>query len=963
MGVMSLLLRILPLAFVVGFCFSESVAVQAADAKFSAEDLQFFEQKIRPVLVEHCYECHSQDAAENDELQGGLLVDTRDGLLKGGDSGSALTPGDATDGMLLDALRYETFEMPPSGPLPKSVIADFEEWIRRGAADPRTGTATVSARRSIDIEAGRNHWAYRPIPKSVTPPPTSNGTSIDAFIQTRLKDADINPLPMTDRPTLVRRLYFDLLGLPPTPGQIDEFVRDSSPNAYEKLVDRLLASPAFGQRWGRHWLDVARFAESVTLRGLVQHQAWRYRDYVIDSFNHDLPYNEFLKQQVAGDLLPADSLADRRRNAIATTFLTMTNANLEDQDKEKLRMDVVDEQLTVIGSALLAQTIGCARCHDHKFDPIPTRDYYAMAGILSNIRTLQTSNVSRWLDIPLPVPAEQQAKIDQVAQQTETLQTKIAGLKKQLGQSSPKPVVVAIDSLPGIIIDDDEATYIGEWQQSTSNKPYVGGGYHHDQNTARGEKFVHYKTQLPKAGVYEVRISVSTGSNRSTQVPVTVHAADGEHVMSIDQRQRPPIDGLFHSLGKYEFTADQPAIVTISNAGANAVVIADAVQFLSSDPTESIPKPVSPKEKAEKLARKKQKELLTTQLKSLEKELKDLQAEVPSQPEYMGVVERPEITETRINIRGNVHNLGPVAPRGFLQVATSEISTSMPQEESGRVQLGEWLADPANPLPARVMANRVWHWLFGAGLVRTTDNFGKTGETPSHPELLDYLARRLIDEGWSVKSLIREIVLSEAYRRSSQPPSEYADSHRMTVDPENRLLWRMNRKRLEAECFLDALLCVSGEIDFQHGGKTLRDGLSADYGFHYESHRRAVYWPVLRNSLPEMMQVFDGANPSLVTGRRNTSGVAPQALFLMNNSWVIGRCQAAAKSLLSDEDLSDEERVQSLFRNALGRDPSSEELTLSLRFVTSEANDDDRQTKWARLVQSVISTLDFRFIH
>ncbi|WP_166824395.1 DUF1549 domain-containing protein [Thalassoroseus pseudoceratinae] len=950
----------------IALCVSQSLTVHAADAKFSADDLQFFEQKIRPVLVEHCYECHSEAAAENDELKGGLLVDTRAGLLEGGDSGASVTPGDPTDGMLLDALRYETFEMPPSGPLPKSVIADFEEWIRRGAPDPRSGKPVTSVKRTIDIEAGRQHWAYQPIPHVVALPakPNSNRTSIDALIDRRLREAEIKPFPAANARTLVRRLYFDLLGLPPTPTQIDEFVSDTSPNAYEKLVDRLLASPAFGQRWGRHWLDVVRYAESVTLRGLVQQQAWRYRDYVIDSFNADLPYNEFLKQQIAGDLLPAESLAEQRRNAIATTFLTMTDANLEDQDKEKLRMDVVDEQLTVIGSAFLGQTIGCARCHDHKFDPIPTRDYYAMAGILSNVRTLRTSNVSRWLDLPLAVTPEQQAQIDQFAERSKSLEDEIASVKKQLGKNLPKAVVVPIDSLPGIVIDDEDATYVGDWQQSTSNKPYVNNGYHHDQNEERGNKSVIYKTKLPKSGTYEVRLSVSVGSNRSTRVPVVVHSADGEHMTSINQRVRPPIDGLFHSLGKFEFTTDKPAIVTVSNTGANGVVIADAVQFLAPDLPNSIAVPESPEDKAKALAEKQRIDTLTTRLKSLEADLKNLQRQAPKQPQYMGVVEQPEITDTRINIRGNVHNLGAVAPRGFLQVASGNSTVSMPDDQSGRVQLGEWLADPSNPLPARVMANRVWHWLFGAGLVRTPDNFGKTGETPSHPELLDYLARQLINNDWSSKSLIREIVLTDAYQRSSHPPGIQENAHRMTVDPENRLLWQMNRKRLEAECILDALLCVSGEVELRHGGKTFRDGLSADYGYQYESSRRAVYWPVLRNSIPEMMQVFDGANPSLVTGRRNSSGVAPQALYLMNNSWVIGRCEAAAKSLLADHKLSDQERVQRLFEVALGRLPSSEELALSLSFLKSDSDDDaDRLQRWAQLVQSVISTLDFRFVN
>ena len=346
----------------------------AADPAIERQRLDFFESKIRPVLVKHCYECH---AADSKKLGGGLLVDSRKSLLAGGESGPAVVPGDLEESLLISALKQVDFEMPPKGKLPAAVIADFEKWIQDGAIDPRRATDQVVKPKSIDIEAGRKHWAYQPL-KAPAIPKTKNTSwpsgDIDRFILARLEVAGLTPGPDAKNIVMVRRLYFDLIGLPPTPEQIAQFVNDKSPKAYENLVDRLLKSPRFGERWGRHWLDVTRFAESMSLRGILLKHAWRYRDYVIEAFNDDRPYDQFLTQQLAGDLLKATSVDAQRQNLIATTFLVMGDTLLENQNKSQLDMDFVDEQLDVIGKGLLAQTITCARCHDHKFDPIPTRD-------------------------------------------------------------------------------------------------------------------------------------------------------------------------------------------------------------------------------------------------------------------------------------------------------------------------------------------------------------------------------------------------------------------------------------------------------------------------------------------------------------------------------------------------------------------------------------------------------------
>ena len=375
----------------------------AADPK----SVEFFENRIRPVLVEHRCECHSAEALAKRKLKEGLQLDTRDGLRKGGDSGLAIVVGKARESRLIKALRYDGQpKMPPKGKVSDAVIADIETWIDAGAADPRSGGAV--RQRGLSIEEGRKFWSYKPVQKPSIPIVKDRAwlkNDIDAFILCGIEASGLRPAPDAPPATLLRRISYDLIGLPPSREEVDRFVRAFKADgdaAYEAEVDRLLASPHFGERWGRHWLDVARFGESITLRGTIFKEAWRYRDYVIDSFNKDVPFDRFIREQIAGDLLPADSVAQRRRQLIATTYLALDNTNLEEQDKKQLVMDVVDEQLDAIAKGILAQTVTCARCHDHKFDPIPTKDYYALAGILRNTKTLKHANLSEWLEMPLP---------------------------------------------------------------------------------------------------------------------------------------------------------------------------------------------------------------------------------------------------------------------------------------------------------------------------------------------------------------------------------------------------------------------------------------------------------------------------------------------------------------------------------------------------------------------------------
>lgn len=933
----------------------ETISSKESSPDPTAAQLEFFETKIRPVLVEHCYQCHGAAAAAKDQLKGGLLVDSKHGLLIGGDSGPALVPGQTDESVLLDALRYESFEMPPDGKLPDAVIADFETWIAAGAADPRTESTSATTSRVIDITAARNHWAYRPLPSSASDSETPVRVAIDRFVSDTLATEKLTANPPADRRTLIRRLYFDLHGLPPAPAEVDAFLNDTSSGAYTQLVDRLLASPEFGQHWGRHWLDIVRFAESVTLRGLVQHQAWRYRDYVIESFNADLPYDQFLREQIAGDLIPATDVADSQRQHIATTFLTMTNANLEDQDKENLRIDVVDEQLDVIGKAFLAQTLGCARCHDHKFDPIPTRDYYAMAGILQNSRSLETANVSSWLDLPLPLEPDQEARFTAFEARRKAVTSEIAALKKAGSKTGSQAVARNIKSLArknlaGIVIDDEKAIFEGAWTRSAFQPIFVDAGYQHDGGELQGQKSATFSVQVKVTADHEVRMSYTAGANRSSRVKVTVRHADGEAVVLVNQQDEPPIEGLFVSLGTFPFLAAEPGEIIVSNEDSDGHVIVDCVQLLSAADVSPVAAPESATANPNEKPADAQK-----QMAALEDELKLLDKSLAARPRYMGVVPREPVTDMPIHIRGNVHQHGPIVPRGFLQIVSYNDPLAISDSESGRLQLASWITDSANPLPARVIANRTWHWLFGSGLVRTTDNFGFSGESPSHPQLLDLLAVRLVQQKWSLKSLIREIVLSDTYQRSS------ADNPTaMAVDPANRLLWRMNRRRLDAECIQDSILMATGALDRTHGGSALPEKLVADYDFEYQSSRRAIYWPQLRNSIPELLATFDGADPSLVVGSRNVSNVATQALFMMNSPWVMEQSDVAARDLIGRHE-SDFATLRSAFERILGRPPTTHESQVCLEYLTSPeaTTESSRHSRWATLIQSLFSTVDF----
>lgn len=932
--------------FLTGLAWLGSAAlVRAGDSapgNGNPRSLEFFEKRIRPVLVEQCGKCHSAEAEKSKKLKGGLLLEDRTSLLKGGDSGPAIVPGKAAESLLIKTLRYDgDVRMPPKGKLPDAVIADFESWINRGAVAPETTVASGRKPMGMSLEEGRRFWAYRAPAMPQLPAVQQQSwpiNPIDQFILARLEAAGLKPVPEADRATLARRVAYDLTGLPLPLEAVDAFCADTSPDAYEKLVDRLLDSPQFGERWGRHWLDLARFGESLTLRGFIMKEAWRYRDYVIDAFNNDMPLNQFVREQIAGDLLPATSVADRRRQLIATTFLALGNTNLEEQDKKQLRMDVVDEQLDVIGKGLLAQTITCARCHDHKFDPIPTRDYYALAGILRNAKAMEHANVSKWMEVPLPLDPDEETRVSEHERAVAALQAK---LKSATAKGGPRKGILAVTEVPGIAVDDAQAKKVGQWQVSQHSGHFVGSGYVHDQNSGKGEKTITFDPDLPASGRYEVRLAYSPGTSRAEAVPVTVFSADGEKTILVDMRKSPPIEDRFISLGEYRFEKAGQSFVIVSNEGTNGHVTADAAVFLPAERAAT-------SDKAGKT-----RAATGSADATLQAELKRLEASGPKRPMVMTVVEEKQIEDAKVHVRGSVHNQTQAVPRGFLQVATIGPVPTFPTNQSGRKELADWLASRDNPLTARVFANRAWHWLFGAGLVRTTDNFGTTGELPSHPELLDYLAVTFIEEGWSVKKLIRRIVLSRTYRQS------VGTDHQ--ADPENRLFGRANRRRLDAEALRDTMLQVSGQLTLDQGGPTYPATLAADYGFKPTDTRRSVYTPVFRNALPEFFSVFDFADSSVVMGQRNVSTTAPQALFLLNHPFPAEQARLAAVRLLQTETTADDARLTRAYRWTVGRPPTPQERAIALRFL--QPHQADVTAAWATLFQTLFASADFRYLN
>jgi len=761
---------------------------QGTEEQLPQAQVEFFESRIRPVLIEHCYECHSADSKI---VQANLLVDTKSGLLQGGDSGPSLVPNQPDQSLLLKALLYEDSQMPPKGKLSDEIINDFRKWIAEGAIDPRTATANRPEKPWIDPTAAATHWAFQPLkplqglsqvysndlnsPTSTQsnnhPLVASPTNRIDYFVEATLHKKGMLPAAQADAMVLLRRLSFDLTGLPPTLEETERYLNDPPELRYELLVDRLLASPQYGARWARHWLDSVRYANS---NGADENHempnAWRYRDWVVDALNEDLSFDAFVRQQIAGDLLPPpDDEIQRNRLITATGFWVLGPKMLAEQDKAKMQIDIVDEQIDTFSRTMLGVTLSCARCHDHKFDPFTQKDYFALAGVLMSTRTMaDQAFVSNWMERELPTQAR------------------------------------------------------------------------HEQRAA-----------------HQAAIDEATQARHLLLMKTHQDLLDQGKIPQLPENNKEPIKD-----GPY---------------------------------TEEMKK----------------------QIEESQKHLENLQKGMPAFDRAMAVEEAKEKVDMPVHFRGN--HLKPSderVPRGVPKILVKAVEfPSIPPDQSGRMQLADWLTNPQHPLLARVMVNRIWMWHFGQPLVSTPSNFGLKGQSPSHPELLDDLAIRWIEQGWSLKWLHREIVTSEAYRRTSRD-ARYEES-----DPENRWLWKQNERRLEMEPIRDSLLACSSRLDARLGPPLKGEG-----------PRRSIYLNINRAALDDLFSVFDYVDPASHIEQRPVTTVPSQALFFLNNP-IVSTASETLGEQFAKSSQDDRESIDQAFRKVLGRAPSSREIDRSLSFL------------------------------
>lgn len=861
----------------------------------SPAQLDFFEKKIRPVLIEHCYECH---AANSKIIQGGLRVDHRAGLLKGGDSGAAINLKEPKESSLIKALRYEDVEMPPKGKLSDSIIADFETWIAMGAPDPRVADELPTAR-AIDLEEGRRFWAFQPITDPEAPTVNDRAWPLDAidhFILAKQEAAGVKPVADADRYTWLRRVSLDLTGLPPTPVEIDAFIRDNSPHACATVVDRLLESRAFGERWARHWLDLTGYADMIgTSNNVFAEYAWRYRDYLIDAFNKDKPFDRFVREQIAGDLIATSSASEQAEFITATGFLMLGDVEIVEPDKAKMEADHIDTQVTKIGATFLGMTMGCARCHDHKFDPIGLEDYYGIAGMLRSSPSTHKIPFGVWSTLnstELPETPEQME--DRKKLEAEHAE-RIASLKTDQAKLTVEKKSI-VDQLAKLEKENKEALALKATQST-------GGA----ENPVQGS---------------EDAVEVKSTKGK----PVVENGKDSK----ADDKEASEPEGRESQL----------------------------------------------------LSLTKQRDELTEKLNKLGTEIQHAEFFSSKVPKAFAMHDGEDPADMPVYIRGNAYAPGKIVPRGALRVASWQPFPEIPGGQSGRLQLADWLVAAKNPLTARVTVNRIWQKLFGEGLVRSVDYFGVRGETPSHPELLDHLATRFMKNGWLQKQLIRSIVLSRVYRLSS-----INDSVSIKVDPDNRLLWRMHRLRLDAEAIRDSTLAISGELKESHGGPALvlenventgalvAKGVNPPNYAHKkprpsQEFERTIYLPVMRTGSTgedRIRSYFDFVNPALISGQRNQTVVPTQSLFLMNNAAYRKRAKLIIDRLFAESKTQDE-RLEQLWLRVLSRPMSPSERQDAIAFLGETQAIDTPDNKkisepvaWQELCHSLLSSNHFVF--
>ncbi|MCH2362797.1 MAG: DUF1549 domain-containing protein [Pirellulales bacterium] len=835
-------------------CWLLLAHLAAATSIYADEGIDFFEQKIRPVLVDRCYSCHSANAAAKKNLKGGLLLDTRETLRMGGESGPAIIPGKPRESLLIAAIRHESLEMPPKEKLSAQVIADFEKWVQIGAPDPRD--ELVASTTGIDIAAARRSWTYQ-TPKLPPEPTIANNkwprSMIDRLLLANLESNHLTPAPPANKRTLIRRAAYDLLGLPPTADEITAFLSDDSPNAFARAVDQMLRSPDFGIRWARHWLDNVRYAQDDPTCAANDNGTFSigpYRDWVVKSFNQDLPYDQFIRLQVAGDLIPMEDPELINADGLTATGIWGLAHLIEGNDKEKVIADFVDEQLDVLGRTFLGLTISCSRCHDHKFDPISQEDYYALSGVFysSHIFTFKGKS------------ARTRHRIQQRAVSTKTEQDQLTEDEKQLANI--------------------------EAQIAPLEKKH-----------SKALELIKIRRDLEE----QLKLKEKAGDDKSEF---------DKRITELREKES-------------ELTADQEKNGWDEN-------------------------PDELKEHAKLVTRR-----------------DEFNEKVSRFPLRMIIQEGPvpgsrhkTMGDMPIFIRGDHLTPGEIVTRAIPSVfATGNDDFEI--TGSGRLELANWLTQPDHPLTARVMANRIWQHLFGRGIVATPSNFGRLGQPPTHPELLDYLAVRLVESGWSVKSLIREIMTSQAYQQASITTPD-----NLSRDPNNEWFGRMNRKRLDAEALMDTLAV--------HNKVVKRSDLTAP-AWKLVLSGRMLFNEFSRDKPPTTSDLFDGANPDLLVPARVDSTSAPQALFMLNNDIVLGTANTLATTITAGSQRR-RQRISMLYQQLFGRPASLVEYRLAAdllristetrqQLATSDQSDVDVITgPWEDLCVALLCNNEFLYI-
>ena len=762
-----------------------------------SQQVIFFEQNIRPVLSQQCYSCHS---SKIEDIKGGLSLDSQEGVLKGGDSGPVIVVGNPDQSLLIKALEHSDLQMPPDKKLSDNIINNFKIWIKNGATDPRN---------SIDqIDIAKSFWSYQPI--------ESSDTNIDSIILLKLNEKGIKPVDLADDYTILRRIYYDIIGLPPTPDEINNYINDKNVDKYKTLVEKLLNDKRFGEKWGRHWLDVARYADSTGKdQNVVYQYAWKYRDYVIDSFNKDKPYSNFIIEQIAGDLISHKNANEYNEHLTATGFLAIGTKNLTENPKQ-YKADLIDEQIDAVTRGFLGITLSCARCHDHKFDPFTQKDYYALYGIFQNTITLD-------------------------------------GVER--GNNN-----IGYDGNFGYIRDD--------LSESLYSQPELW-------NLISDVRNIHRKIGTIRS------YNPNLNDNDKKQVAGELEKLDKEMSEKFQKISDSNNTDLF-----FKLLFKPNPIMCVKDAGP------------------------------------------------------------PS--------------NAKIMLRGDVNQLGEEVPRSLPVIFQQNNPNPNSPNTSGRMELASWIADKNNPLTHRIYVNRIWKILFDSGIVDSFDNFGNLGGEPKNLQLIDYLAKKFIEYNFSTKQIIKEIILSNTYKRSS-----FFNQENYEKDGDNSCFWRMNEKRLHAELIRDTLLYLSNELDSSnqnHEWTLNNDKRRLDGKINNElnvSKYRSVYLPTPRDFDIESLDIFDRPDNNLLSAERNETNVPTQALYLMNNNKILSHCDSVEKQLLSThKDKSDEEKITYLYLKYLNRNPNLEELNSIIEHIKTC----DKNKVYANLIHVLILTGEFRVL-